>query len=107
MAEAIIHRKEEAAANLYTKVSYHFMSEEKYKEKLKNKSQKYTEEIKAVQEHISTQNVKEVNGKKYTKEQWESFERKQWEIYAKKHNISGFDDKNQKDLPSGRFLADD
>lgn len=107
LAEAIIHRKEEAAANLYTKVSYHFMSEEKYKEKLKNKSQKYTEEIKAVQEHISTQNVKEVNGKKYTKEQWESFERKQWEIYAKKHNISGFDDKNQKDLPSGRFLADD
>lgn len=111
LAQAIIHRKEKAAANLYTKVSYHFMSEEKYKEKLKNQSPKYTEKSKAVQDHFPTQNEKEVykeiNGKKYTKEQWEIYESKQWEIYAKKHNISVSDDKNQKNFPSSRFLVDD
>ena len=50
---------------------------------------------------------KEINGKKYTKEQWEIYESKQWEIYAKKHNISVSDDKNQKNFPSSRFLVDD
>ena len=89
LIEAIIHRKEIASDILYTKVIYHFICEEKYKEKLKYEFKKKME-IKKL-EPISSLNTneiyKEVGGKRYTKEEWDKLENELWENYKKKHKL--------------------
>ncbi len=56
-----------------------------------------------IEEHF----YKIYKGKKYTKEEWEVFEQKEFEKYARKHNISLTKNVEKGKLPPSRFLFDE
>ncbi|TWP29929.1 hypothetical protein ETU09_02810 [Apibacter muscae] len=116
LIQAIIKRKEEAAPNLYTRLTYTLLSDEIYKQKLKEQPQAYRHPenkkenaINNPEEKNETTPYKIYRGKKYSQEEWEDFEAKQFKIYAEKNNIrmDPKEEKPKKKAVPGKFFIDE